>query len=276
MHNVINNVMHNVIHNMPCLPVAGRQRTATWLQVYGGRAFVRRICTTVRVAEASGNTSFPVTKELRADLHFWIRYALSCNGQALLLRACELHPLYFTTDASLRGIGGFFDGDFFHASFQNLRRHALPAHLLDAHLWPAAQGVPVHIGYYELFAIWWALIHWGSRLRGLHVRIRIDNQCAVFALRRASHRNPFYMHIIRRIYWIMASEGFRIYPEYISSLDNTLADILSREGPTARFYSERDAWQQCVGSTFRQSVPHRDPRLRVFINDTNDPSDRLL
>ena len=239
--------------------------------VFAGRAFVRRICDCIRDAEALGISSISVSNAFRADLHFWIKYATLCNGQALLLRHCELHPLYFSTDASLLGIGGFLDGDFFHASFSNLRRHASPAHSLDAHLWPGAAAVPSHIGYNELFAIWWALVLWGPRLRGLHVRLFVDNQNAVVALRQATHRNPFYMHIIRRIYWIMASEGFRLYPEYIPSLDNTLADILSREGPTERFYTERHLWSQRVDTVPRLSIPSRDARLCVFTGADASP-----
>ena len=240
--------------------------------VFAGRAFVRRICKLITDASATARSELRITRAFLADLHFWIKYADHCNGHALILNDCALHTSYFCTDASLTGIGGFLDGDFFHARLNNLGHHATAAHRAHRKLWPGQRGVPTHIGYFELFAIWWSLVLWGPRLQGLHIRILIDNENAVFALRKGAHKNPFFMHLIRQIYWIMASVGFRLYPTYIRSVDNTLTDILSREGPTSAFWSGHAAWKAAAASTQRRSVPERDTRMVLFPRDSDHRS----
>ena len=172
-------------HHVTRSPVPPRQARVRGSSCFRGPRFVRRtgICYALSQAAASDHASLRVTPTLQADLHFWITYADQFNGQALILYDCALHPLYFCTDASLEGpgIGNFFDhhddhhdGEYFHARFSNLRKHALPAHCLHRDLWPRAHAVPITIGYFELFALWWALVTWGPRLPGFHWHITVQ------------------------------------------------------------------------------------------------------
>ena len=53
-----------------------------------------------------------------ADLEWWSLFLASYNGVSLIhSEPLIINPLRFCTDASLHGIGGFYDGRFFHATY---------------------------------------------------------------------------------------------------------------------------------------------------------------
>jgi len=60
---------------------------------------------------------FHPSRKMRADLEWWSLFLASYNGMSLIRSKPQItSPLQFCTDASLHGIGGFYDGCFFHAT----------------------------------------------------------------------------------------------------------------------------------------------------------------
>ena len=54
---------------------------------------------------------FHPSPEMRADLEWWSLFQASYNGVSLIRSEPHINnPLRFCTDASLLGIGGFYDG----------------------------------------------------------------------------------------------------------------------------------------------------------------------
>ena len=207
--------------------------------IYGARPYTRRLFDALRQAQRAGSTSIPITPAIRLDFKFWVQFAATFNGRAVILAAPVLHPGFFATDASDLGIGGFFDGKYFGSSFSQLAKHATSFHLANRDLWPPHSASAVaafqrptttHIGYKELFAVWWACVLWSADWAGLTITIHVDNEGVrgMLTSGTCTSNNPSYMKLLRAIFWLSASRGFRIRSTRITTDDNLLADRLSR------------------------------------------------
>ena len=207
--------------------------------IYGARPYTRRLFDALRHALRMGSTSILITPAIRLDFKFWVQFAATFNGRAVILAAPVLHPGFFATDASDFGIGGFFDGKCFGSSFNQLAKHANSFHLANRDLWPPHSASAVaavqrptttHIGYKELFAVWWACALWSAEWAGLTIIIHVDNEGVrgMLTSGTCTSNNPSYMKLLRAIFWLSAFRGFRIRSTRITTTDNLLADRLSR------------------------------------------------
>lgn len=214
--------------------------------VFAGRTYVRRIIDALTIAERL-NTRVIVTPSLRLDFQFWIKFAAQFNGKAIILDNPNLNPAFFSTDACLTGIGGFFNGDYFSCKINKLAKHATAEHKQHRELWPGSRkkSTKDKIGYKELFALWWACVHWGPRWRGYTITAHIDNSGVrgMLSTGTCTSKNTEYMRLIRAVFWLMAVHGFRLLPKEISTKENKLSDILSREGPSQLFFDSAAAWR---------------------------------
>jgi hypothetical protein len=64
---------------------------------------------------------------------------------------------------------------------------------------------------------------------------RCDCQSIVQALQNAGSSKPGLAHLLRELSTLAATHGFDYRCEHIPGVDNTLADILSRDGDCAQF-----------------------------------------
>ena len=207
--------------------------------IYGARPYTHRLFDALRHAQQHGATCVPITPAIRLDFKFWVQFAAAFNGRAVILADPVLHPGFFATDACDHGIGGFFNGKYFGSSFSQLAKHATPFHLSNRDLWPPHSASAVaaskrttctHIGYKELFAVWWACVLWSADWAGLTIIIHVDNEGVRGMLMSGTctSNNPSYMKLLRAIFWLSATRGFRIRSTRITTDDNLLADRLSR------------------------------------------------
>ena len=244
--------------------------------IYGARPYTRRLFDALRDALSHGRSRVSITPAVRLDFKFWLQFAAAFNGRAILLAQPVLHPGFFATDASDAGIGGFFDGQTFGASFAQLARHATAQHLRHRDLWPphgaestTALSRPTcnTIGYKELFAVWWACILWSSSWAGLIIVVHVDNEGVrgMLTTGTCTAHNAAYMKLLRAIFWLSATNGFRIYPTRITSADNILADRLSRGSAEASdFHAALDEWRRRAASQPRCLPRNHVDRLRAL------------
>lgn len=244
--------------------------------IYGARSYTRRMLDALRDALKAKRSTVRITPAVRLDLKFWAQFAEVFNGHAVILAAPVLHPGFFATDASDEGIGGFFNGRTFAATFAQMSRRANPLHLQHRDLWPphsadapAASARPTcnTIGYKELFAVWWACALWSDEWAGLTIIVNVDNEGAKGMINSGTCRahNPAYMKLLRAIFWLSATRGFRLHATRISTDDNILADRLSRGIHDADDYRQAlETWRQLAAS-LPQCLP-RDhvSRLRAL------------
>ena len=133
----------------------------------------------------------------------------SFNGIGFL----EFKPMteLFTVDACLSGIGGFYNGRFYHRE--------IPAFVLNQSL---------YIVHYEMLSLYIAIRLWSSFFHGCEITVSSDNEDCVNVLNHGRSRDSFLLNCARAIWLISAEKCFLIKATYITSKDNKLSDCCSR------------------------------------------------
>ena len=154
-----------------------------------------------------------LNKELRNDISWWLSAISNWNGIYLFEETSWLDPNIqrFFTDASNVGGGATFN-DYF-TSF-----------LWDESLNPAI----IDINLRELIAIIIAVYTFRSLWTRKKYILFTDIACCMANLKRGYASNDLANKIIRDIYELQIVFSFALRVEYIASLDNSLADMLSR------------------------------------------------
>lgn len=94
---------------------------------------------------------------------------------------------------------------------------------------------PIHI--HELFVVVILCRLFSTALRGLHIRLHIDNTIVVSVVNKGTAKGttgPRMMQYVHDIFWLSARYNFRLTSTYIATKANSLADSLSR-GDLPRF-----------------------------------------
>ena len=86
-----------------------------------------------------------------------------------------------------------------------------------------------HIMVLELRAVKLALLDFIDDCKGRRIRLLEDNQAVVAILKSLTTRHPGLMSELRQFLAIAWKHDILVYPEYIRSADNDLADELSRQ-----------------------------------------------
>jgi len=215
-----------------------------------GRPFLRNLFEFLRslATSATPNLPHPLPEGALSDLRWWKTFLHEWNG-IRLIRPCR--PAYFVyTDASSKGIGGWFGSLAFSAALP--RRHRTK-----------------HINWKEAYAILYALAKWGHSLSGSTVIFMCDNDAIVNAINnRTIHGEA--NHILQLIFLSAALHDISISACWLSSEENWIADALSRFNivKLANFklnevfqISERDSdqliqrLQQKLASFFKTDLP---------------------
>lgn len=176
-----------------------------------GKIFMQRILNELRQLPHK-HSPFTPSSALLADLRWWNQFLFVYNGVSLIRSSPWIDSTTrFCTDACLSGIGGFFDGRFFHSSYP-----------------PFIDAVSLSIASLEMLAVTVSLKLWSRELRGQRVLVRTDNQNTEVAINTGRSRVPFVQSCLREL-WLYASLfDFELRALHIPGDQNTLADSLSR------------------------------------------------
>ena len=187
-----------------------------------GRIFVSRLLYWLRAIISSSDRYFKVPKEIQKDLIWWTKFFPLYNGISMMMVEEWSNPdEIFSTDSCLTGCGGFFQGQFFHAEF--------PQFVLREYLC---------INALELLAITVSLKLWGSYFTGKRILVQCDNKTACTVLNTGASKNIFMQSCLREICFYAARFEFDIRATHIESVNNRLADYLSRWHLQPSFGSE--------------------------------------
>ena len=175
-----------------------------------GRAFMRQMIDLLRAPSATRpHHHIRLNREFRADIRWWETFAVYWKGVSMF--PCVSEPVFSaTSDAS----GAWGCGAWSGSSWFQLE-------------WPAGAR-DHHISFKELFAGLVAAAVWGRRWRGARVRLRCDNQAAVYAVSRRSCRDRGMMHLVRCLFFLEAWHNFELVATHLPGRENMLADDLSR------------------------------------------------
>ncbi|KAK3240388.1 hypothetical protein CYMTET_49750 [Cymbomonas tetramitiformis] len=205
-------------------------------QVVWGLSLCTRRGFAFLAATVSGKT-VRLAAPVLEDLTVLERVLRMYNGRQVVLHRRVVDESHFATDASgTLGFGGVWEKLFFLLSWADLAR-------MPQRSWfPRQPGVQEtwSINYMELFAVWWAVAIWGHRMQGTTVVVNVDNQSALFQIKR--WWGPVaYLPLLKQLFYTCSKHDIRLQPVYISSADNLLADLLSRL-QLARFETEHRAF----------------------------------
>ena len=215
--------------------------------VYGARPYLRRMISCLWATKSSMIT---IDKGTQLDLQFWIRFATTFNGKAIIMAKPVVPPHFFSVDASTDGymgkggIGGFFNGKYFGYSIDKLISKGTPEHIkaCNRKFFPnPLRPETMHINYLELFVVWWAMVLFDQDWEGYHLTVHTDNNGALFMINKGTARAPHFMSILRAMTARMALGGYRVQATRITTDENILADPLSR-GKWTEFHSELKNW----------------------------------
>ena len=182
---------------------------------------------------------FSVERTLALDMAWWARVlttgapvAAQADDQAgtqhrvmpvLCIDKREVLPVDFALDASSEiGMGGFLEGDYFAVTWRDIRgRQQKP-------VYPFRDEASSHINYLELFAVYWALVTWGPRLRECRVQVKTDST-TVLSMLRGWWGQATFIPLLREIFIICRRWDIKLVPEYVNTKVNVLPDSLSRQ-----------------------------------------------
>lgn len=146
----------------------------------------------------------------RSDLAWWQSFVQGCNGVSFLPTPPHMPVLEMASDASgTRGCGAWYRNLCFQIQWDS-RAHEFP------------------ITVKELIPIVAAAATWGHEWSGHRVHCHCDNQAVVACLWSRTSKHMGLMHLLRTLVFVEAHFQFHLYPLYINTHANHLADDLSR------------------------------------------------
>ena len=176
-----------------------------------GRTFLRRMISLSTVAKELHH-KIRLNVGFRSDLQWWASFLPRWNGVSMFAGG---HPHRFsvtvTSDASGSwGCGAFnCQGGWFQLQ------------------WPESWS-SIHITVKELLPIVMSVAVWGHRWQGKCVRCRCDNAAVVAIIRKGSSKEPRVMHLMRSLFFFLASYDITLWSVHVPGILNGAADALSR------------------------------------------------
>jgi len=184
--------------------------------VVPGRLFISRILDLLRGLKQPQHRR-RLTAEFRKDIGWWLKFLSHFNGVSIMLDQQWLSPdSVVSTDACLKGGGGWLEGEFFSTEF--------PSWLL---------ALDWHINSLELLTLLLALRLWCPLFRGKKILIYCDNSASVIVLNSGRGKDKTMLMLLREIALLCAENECMIKAVHLPGVDNRLADRLSRRSTMA-------------------------------------------
>ena len=185
-----------------------------------GRSFLRRMIELSKIAKEPHHR-LRLNKGFKSDLRWWACFLSEWNGVNMMTGVIRSEcQATVTSDASGSwGCGAFTSsGEWFQLE------------LLES--WNG-----VHITVKELLPIVLGAAIWGREWAGKTVRCRCDNAAAVAIINSGKSKVERAMHLMRSLFFFLASFGVVLVAEHLPGRENGAADALSRDN-IAAFHSQ--------------------------------------
>ena len=188
--------------------------------VFGASVYLRTGFATVN---SSRRKIVVVSRSLSQDMSWLVRLMTVHNGTAVCISRREVHPGYWSVDASTStGMGGFFEEQYFGLTWDDV------AGFQQKHYFPFKCKATSHINYLELFAVYWSLKLWGDSMRGMTFVLNTDSQ-AVRGMITKLWGDGVFIPLLKQILLLCTHYDVRFKAIWLSSKANILSDTLSRQ-----------------------------------------------
>lgn len=196
--------------------------------VRGGRTFSRRAINLAKGLKEL-NSVICLPEWFREDLKWWQSFASCFNGKVSFFDREDLCDEQVYTDSSLSGFGGVYGQDWFLGVW-SLRNHLelaqFPRDHVEAASYEWQDGDNINV--MELWPVLCALRRWGAFMRNKKIVIRSDNSQVIAMLNTGRSRNDQCMRWLCELFWLSFIFNVHVVGRHVRSIDNTLADYLSR------------------------------------------------
>lgn len=157
-----------------------------------------------------------LNKECKEDLYMWLKFLEQWNGLSVFYdkqMTSSIDMKLFTDASSTCGYGGYYNKQWFCSAW--------PSNLPSV-------SKNLSMAFLELYPIVVAAILWGHLWIGKRVLFMCDNQATVEIINKGRSKTIEIMGLMRKLTWVAAKSNFFFKSKYISTLDNSIADSLSR------------------------------------------------
>ena len=210
-----------------------------------GRSFLRRmidLSTTVREM----HYMIRLNEGFRSDLRWWATFLPTWNGVGMMSGVIPAEVAgSITSDASGSwGCGAFTStGEWFQLKLPDT--------------WNG-----IHITVKELLPVVLGVAMWGRQWRGRSVRCWCDNAAVVAVLRSGRCKDERVMHLMRSLFFFLATYNMAVVGDHIPGVENKAADALSRNDAPS-FLSQ-------IPSARRTPAEVPEELLQLLVNNQPD------
>lgn len=183
--------------------------------VRSGRVYMARLINTLRKRSRANTAPIQLSAENLNDVKWWLEHIKARNGITMESmmpdRKWENQGFLWSSDSSGTGLGGWSEetGRFFHCSIPEEMRN------LD-------------INSLECMALLLCIRKWSDSCKGKRIQINCDNTTTVTVVNSGATKCPFLQACLREIHHICALNSIEIRVKWVRSLENAIADVLSR------------------------------------------------
>ena len=205
-----------------------------------GKTFLRRLWDALRCTAAGPRRWTRVTRGMRADLQWFLRYWRDHNQVHAVPTAdwAAQDDGFVLTDAC----GRVVDESGHVARSGGYGGVNLETNEYFAGVFPEEAGA-LSIHSLEAVTVAVAAELWGHEWRGRRIAARCDNRSFCDAINRGVARDATLMAVVRHLYFEELRGGFEMRARHIAGVDNCLADLASRARTSADWAGFR---AQCV------------------------------
>ena len=151
------------------------------------------------------------------------------NGASIMwMTQHETVNEFMSSDASLKGIGAFCQGNYFHAEIpENIKK--IPG---------------VHIAHFELWAIIAAVKTWKHRINGCKFIMGCDNLAVVTIINTGRSKDKLLQKLLRELIYVITENQAEIVTRFVPSGENVIPDLLSRLTIDKKYVKKFDELKQ--------------------------------
>jgi hypothetical protein len=191
--------------------------------VRSGRIFISRLINWLKdLYKYSPYICVKIPIEVKKDILWWDKFLVVYNGVSIIeYDNWSSADSVLSTDASLDGCGGFFQGRYFHVKFPEFIR---------------ARNFSIAV--LELLGVIIALRLWSSELKGRRMVINCDNEAVVQVLNSGRARCYLLQEGLREVCFLAACAQCEIKAVHLPGTSNRIADCLSRWSKGENFQVE--------------------------------------
>ena len=178
--------------------------------VRSGQIYLARILNFLRSTPVTGFIKIPCT--VYDDITWWQEFAPMFNDVSLMMEnEFSLPDLVISSDSCLSGGGALSSEEFFHVEYpQDVKKRC------------------THINQLECIVLVVAVKLWAKNLQWQRFVMNCDNQTTVWAINSGTSRDEVIQVPLRELHKVLALNSCEVHANFVQSLDNRLADDLSR------------------------------------------------